>query len=155
MNILRKQHRLQNNGITYQGLIILLKTLSECDVSLSLLSLSGNELDNACIDPLVQYLKNNKTLSQLHLNYNKFTGEEVIKLADVIIGNTALKQLHVMGVYKVDENIISKFVKMIKLSSIENFACGHYTAKVNQSMALPLAVNFIRNKSNHFDFSGR
>ncbi len=97
---------------------MLIDTLRECNSVVSLLNLTGNEIDDECMKQLGEYVQDNEHLERLILDINKVTDKGTEMLSECLIGNTILKVLDLSWNKEITDLSIPYLIEIAKKSCI-------------------------------------
>lgn len=93
-------------------------TLRELKSTIKYLIVSHAQLDDNCLDPIGEFLQDNRFLEGLDLRANKITDKGVEMLSHYIIGNITLKTLYLSYNFTISDASVPYFLEMAKTSHV-------------------------------------
>ena len=124
---------------------MLFGTLRECNLVVSKLSLSNNQIDDECMKPLGKLIQDNHFLEHVHIGNNKITDKGIEILSHLLDGNESFKTLNLSGNKGVTDQSIQLLLQVIQQSHIRDIDIRE-TSIENQDIFL------IQNNLNKFKF---
>lgn len=153
--------------LTSKGATILFKTLKECKSQVRSIDLGNCSIDDACIEPLGEFIQSNQRIKRVILGnhvpfrrctllgegHNHITTQGLQKLSTYIIGHSSLKYLDFRSLgWGFSNELISSFINMIETSSLE-MVHMEFENYLKYPFAAPLIVNKLRSRTNEISFS--
>lgn len=120
--LINSYNSLSENQITSKGAALLFDTLRELDAKTNHVNLNGNRLDDACIEPLGEYIRRSGFIQSIDIgnNYeferNEISDKGIEILSDYIIGTTSFKNLDIHGNYLISESSLPYLFDIAKMS---------------------------------------
>lgn len=119
INFINYLNSLGNNKITSRGASILFQTLKECNSVVYKLRLQMNQIDDACINDLGEYVYNNQHLESIDLSWNGITDKGIQTLSEFLIGNTKILSLEFFETQGITDASYPYVVEIARKSSIK------------------------------------
>lgn len=135
---------------------MLFDTLKTSNAKVIGVELGGNEkIGDECMASLGEYIKDNKSISDVRLDGTQVTDHGVEILASYLGGNTTFKRLVFDRCKGITDKSVPVLIKMIETSSI--VSVDAYEASISDVgvFAAPISFNIIKRGSDNLDLSGK
>lgn len=131
----------------------LFETLKECKSGISELVLCSNQIDDACMKSLGEYIHENECLKSIKLNDNQITDEGVKILSTFMDSNSCLRTIDLSGNKGVTDESISLLLKIMESSNhlmirVENTSIGDTSDTITR-----FATNLLSSQEGELDLS--
>lgn len=93
---------------------------------------------------LGEYIKVNKCLERIDLQYNKINDAGIETLAPYLEGNITLKMLEISGMQGITEVSVPLFLRIIETSHIQDIIFAFTLISEVKALTAPLAINQIK-----------
>ena len=115
--------------------------------------LDYNQLDDACMTSLGEYIQSNQSLAEVYVGNNHITDKGIELLFPYIINNTSLKTLRLTENKDITDVSVSVLIKMIETSHIDNIHIRVTSITQQNALVVPLAHNILKYQSAKMDLS--
>jgi len=104
--------------------------------------LSGNELDDNCIESFGIFIQNNQTIEYINIGVNKITDKGIEILLPYLIGNTTIKNLGISRNKGITDKSVPLLKEIIQKSNIEyiNISGTSITEEEREEIEIALSI---------------
>lgn len=145
---------MHGNKITGKGGRMLFEALNKYNISLPILNMGVNKLDDECMIMLGEYLHHNQTIVNINLGNNKITDTGVKAFFEKAAGNTSLKQLSLHCNIGITDDSVQSILSFIESSSIEIILTTSTSIKNPKVFLGPCIKNILSHGSSIMSFYG-
>ncbi len=135
--------RLHYNKITSKGASVLLTTLRESNSTILELALSGNEIDDECMEQLGEFIQSNQNLQVFYVG-RKITDRGIETLSKCMAGNTMLKELYLGYNEGITNKSIPLLIKLIESTHLEELLVQNSSITQINDFIIPLVHNVFK-----------
>lgn len=140
------------NMITSKGAIIFFNSLKMMHSTIAKIDLAANQLDDACLVPLGEYIKQSNSLESIWIRDNRITDVGIELISPYIIGNTTLKHFGIQENKHITDKSIPLLQAIIQNSHLENIYTNDTSISKRNALVLPLATSILKNKKDRIEF---
>jgi len=117
--------------------------------------LSGNELDDGCVESLGKLIQNSQTIKNINISINKITDKGIKILHLYLIGNITIKRFDIYNNKGITDKSVPLLKEIIYKSNIEDISIIGTSITDENILVFLLVENILKNRSDKIYMSGR
>lgn len=97
---------------------MLFRSLIKCKSLVLAIWLTGNLLDDDCLENLGEFVQSNKMMESFNIGYNRITDKGMEIITEFVIGNTSLQFIGLEGNEDITEKSMNNIIEIAKKTHI-------------------------------------
>lgn len=113
---------------------------------------NNSRIGDECMKLLGEYIKVNKNIEVVWLEWNALSDAGIRILASYVDGSTKLKQLSLSGNSGITDKSIPLLLKMVELAGIESIELASTSVEDKESFIVPMLCNRLKSGSSELSY---
>ncbi len=148
-------YSLIGNKITSKGAAYLFKYIIDTKLSIKVLFLNRNMINDDCVEVMGFFIQNCHSLTEIDLSDNKLTDNAIQLLSKYLNGNTTLEIIGLQNLEEITDHSKPYFLDLIQTSHIQKIDIYRTPITDPKFLIAPLAESILKNKIEKMEFAGK